>query len=174
MEVFMKQYSLKKMEGISFVIASVLGVVFHFIYNWTKANPIAGLFFPINESTWEHLKLIFFPILILSLIEYFVFGIQYANFIFTKFVSVLLGMTITVVLFYTYSGIYGKNSDVLNILIYFASMAAAYILSYRWIRGKKMSGIPTTVGYWGFVILMLLFFLFSMFPPKIGLFISPV
>lgn len=170
----MKQYSLKKIEGISFVIACVLGFIFHFIYDWTKANPIAGLFFPINESTWEHLKLIFFPILLLSLIEYFIFGIQYANFIFTKFLSVLLGMAITVVLFYTYTGIYGKNSDILNVLIYFISMAAAYVFSYRCIRSKKLSGIPAIVGYWGFVILMLFFFLFTMFPPKIGLFISPV
>lgn len=170
----MNQYSLKKMEGISFVIASILGVVFHFIYDWTKGNPIAGLFFPINESTWEHLKLIFFPILILSLIEYFIFGIQYANFIVVKFLSVLLAMAATVVLFYTYTGIYGKNNDVLNILIYFVSMAAAYAFSYRWIRSKRLSGIPAKAGYWGFVVLMLLFFVFSMFPPKIGLFQSPV
>ena len=57
----MKQHSLKKTELVSFVIASALGVLFHFMYEWTGENAIAGLFFPINESTWEHLKLIFFP-----------------------------------------------------------------------------------------------------------------
>ncbi len=166
----MKQYSLKKVESISFVIASILGVIFHFIYDWSNENPIAGLFFPINESTWEHLKLIFFPIVLLALIEYFILDIRYSNFVFIKFLSALLGMAITVVLFYTYTGIWGKNNDFLNILIYFISMAAAYLFSYRWIRSKKMSGVPARIGYWGIVIWMLLFFLFSMFPPKIGLF----
>lgn len=170
----MKQYSLKKIEIISFLIASVLGVLFHFVYDWTGENAIAGLFFPINESTWEHLKLIFFPISLLALIEYFILGIRYNNFIFNKFLSVLLGMAVTVILFYTYTGIYGKNSDVLNILIYFLSMAAAYIFSYHWIRSRKMSAVSAKVGFWGFVILMLLFFLFTLFPPTIGLFRSPI
>ena len=60
----MKQHSLKKTELVSFVIASALGVLFHFMYEWTGENAIAGLFFPINESTWEHMKLVFFPMLV--------------------------------------------------------------------------------------------------------------
>ena len=59
--------SLKKIEWISFLAASVLGTLFHFVYGWSGENPVAGLFFPVNESTWEHLKLIFFPILLLCL-----------------------------------------------------------------------------------------------------------
>lgn len=163
----------KKAETFSFIIACILGFLFHFVYEWTGENAIASLFFPINESTWEHLKLIFFPIAFLSVIEYFWLGIHYDNFIVVKFLSILLGMTLTVVGFYTYTGVYGKNNDVLNILIYFVSMAAAYWLSYRMIRGKKLMGIPAKTGYWGFVLLMLLFFLFSLFPPKIGLFLPP-
>lgn len=114
----MKQHSLKKTELVSFVIASALGVLFHFMYEWTGENAIAGLFFPINESIWEHLKLIFFPVFLLALIEYFILDIRYENFLFIKFLSVLLGMAVTIILFYTYTGIYGKNNDVLNILIY--------------------------------------------------------
>lgn len=170
----MKQHSLKKTELVSFVIASALGVLLHFMYEWTGENAIAGLFFPINESTWEHLKLIFFPVSLLALIEYFVLDIHYENFLFIKFLSVLLGMAVTIILFYTYTGIYGKNIDVLNILIYFLSMAAAYLFSYHWIRSRNLSAVPGKVGFWGFVILMLLFFLFTLFPPGIALFQSPV
>ena len=45
--------------------AFVIGTVFHNIYDWSGGNVILGLFFPINESIWEHLKLIFYPLLIL-------------------------------------------------------------------------------------------------------------
>lgn len=170
----MTKCSLKKAEIISFITASILGVIFHFVYEWSGENPVVSLFFPMNESTWEHLKLIFYPVLLLSIIEYFLLGIDYPNFFFAKFLSVLLGMIITVVLFYTYTGIYGKNSDGMNILIYFVSMAAAYLSSYRTIRSKKMYGVPQKVGFWGFVVLLFLFMLFSVFPPDIGLFRSPV
>lgn len=166
--------SLKRAESLSFFIACALGVLFHFIYEWTGESPIAALFFPINESTWEHLKLIYFPIALLSVIEYFFLGIRYNNFIVIKFLSILLGMGLSIVSFYTYTGIYGKSSDVMNILIYLVSMAAAYWFSYRMIRGKKLMGIPPKAGYWGFVALMLLFFLFSLFPPTIGLFQPPL
>ncbi len=65
------KYSLKTIEIISFIIASLLGVIFHFIYGWSGENAVAGLFFPVNESTWEHLKLIFFPILLVSIGEFY-------------------------------------------------------------------------------------------------------
>ncbi len=47
--------------GIFFVL--ITGTLAHFLYEWTGKNFIAGLFTPVNESIWEHMKLIFFPIL---------------------------------------------------------------------------------------------------------------
>lgn len=169
----MKKISLKNVEIISFIIASILGVFFHFIYEWSNENPIAALFFPVNESTWEHLKLIFFPILLLSIAEYFLFGVQYKNFVFVKFLSAVIGMVITVVLFYTYTGVYGKNNDVINILIYFIAMILAYVFSYRSLRSKRFYGIPEQIGFYGFLLLFLMFVIFTLFPPEIELFLPP-
>lgn len=168
------KHSLRTAESISFVTASILGTIFHFIYKWSGDNPVAGIFFPVNESTWEHLKLIFFPIMILSIIEYFVLDGQYKNFICIKFLSALLAMIMTIILFYTYTGVYGKNSDVMNILIYFLSMAAAYWFSYRSLKRNRLCHVSSLVCYWGFIIMTLLFIVFTLFPPNIGLFISPV
>lgn len=44
-----------------FIFISILGVLLHFTYEWSGDNPAVGLFSAVNESTWEHLKLIFFP-----------------------------------------------------------------------------------------------------------------
>lgn len=169
----MKNISLKKAEIISFVVASILGVIFHFVYDWSGENPIVSLFFPKNESTWEHLKLIYFPITLLAFVEYFLFHIQYQNLAVIKLLSILLAMTLTIVLFYTYTGVYGQNSDVVNIAIYFISMSVAYLFSYRMIRGGFLSGVSPQTAYWGFVILLLFFFVFTLFPPTIGLFTPP-
>lgn len=166
------KYSLKATELISFFLACALGIIFHFIYQWSDENPVAGLFFPVNESTWEHLKLIFFPILITSVIEYFILKESSENLICIKFLSVLLGMVATVVLFYTYTGVYGKNSDVMNILIYLFSMGVAFGFSYRSLRRHSFSH-SSSVCYLGFALLTLLFALFTLFPPRIGLFTPP-
>ena len=45
----------------AFLTIGLIGVISHFIYEWTGENTLAGLIFPVNESIWEHLKLIFFP-----------------------------------------------------------------------------------------------------------------
>ncbi len=62
----MSENKIRKIEITAFIAACILGVLFHFVYDWTGKNPAAAAFFPVNESTWEHLKLVFFPILILS------------------------------------------------------------------------------------------------------------
>lgn len=168
------KHSLKTVESISMILTAILGVLFHFIYSWSGESPVAGLFFPVNESTWEHLKLIFFPILFVSIAEAFFIDARHRNYIGVKFLSVLIGMVLTVVCFYTYSGVYGKNSDVLNILIYLLSIAAAYRFSYLMLTRKKPIHLSTRWCYLGFSAMLLLFFFFTIFPPAIGLFRSPI
>lgn len=168
------KYSLKTVETISMLVTAVLGVFFHFIYHWSGENPVAGLFFPVNESTWEHLKLIFVPILLVSIVEAFFVDARHRNYVGIKFLSVLIGMMITVVCFYTYIGVYGKNSDVLNTLIYLLSIAAAYRFSYKMFIRKKTMHLSTRWCYLGFSAMLLLFFFFTMFPPTIGLFRAPI
>ncbi|MFR5068720.1 MAG: DUF6512 family protein [Eubacteriales bacterium] len=57
-------------EITGFLVVCALSGVFHFIYDWSGKQTWIGFFCPVNESTWEHLKLLFFPVLIFSAIEY--------------------------------------------------------------------------------------------------------
>lgn len=59
-----------KLNFFRFFFISILGVLLHFTYEWSNDNPAVGLFSAVNESTWEHLKLIFFPMLLLTMIEF--------------------------------------------------------------------------------------------------------
>ena len=47
---------------LGFVFVSIIGTVNHFVFEWSNENVITGIFTPINESSWEHLKLIFFSL----------------------------------------------------------------------------------------------------------------
>ena len=55
----------------SIIFTLVLGTILHFTYTWSNNNPFIGSFSAVNESTWEHLKLVFFPMLITVFIGYF-------------------------------------------------------------------------------------------------------
>ena len=169
----MKTISLKTAEIICFFIASALGVLFHFVYEWSGNNPFLAPFFPVNESTWEHLKLVFYPITIVSLVEYFFLAKKPANYAFTKLISILLGMLSVVVCFYTYTGIIGKSIDFINILIYFLSMIVAYVFSYKSLTGKSFQNISPYVGIFGILVLYLLFTIFTKNPPDLALFKAP-
>ena len=61
--------TLLKLDIIGFVFVSVIGTLAHFVFEWSGNNTVVGLFCPINESPWEHLKLIFFPYLIWTIAQ---------------------------------------------------------------------------------------------------------
>lgn len=43
-----------------FLTVSALGTLAHFAYEWSGKQLLAGAFCAVNESTWEHMKLLFF------------------------------------------------------------------------------------------------------------------
>lgn len=71
---------LKKSEIFGAIFVMVFsGTLMHFFYDWSGKNPIVALFAPYNESTWEHLKLLFFPVLIYSVFQYAYIVVQYSS-----------------------------------------------------------------------------------------------
>ena len=164
---------IKTAEIVSFIIASILGVIFHFVYNWSGQIRILGFFVPINESIWEHLKLIFYPIIIVSLAEYWIGNIHSENFLCIKTRSIWLGILSTVILFYTYSGVLGQVKDWVNILIYFIAMGMAYCFSYRRLAQLKPAKSAPVLCIIGLTVAAILFMIFSLYPPTLGIFAEP-
>ena len=58
---------LTKTLLIAYLIAAAAGVLIHFLYQWFP-NPVLALVSPVRESIWEHVKLIYFPLLAVSLV----------------------------------------------------------------------------------------------------------
>lgn len=109
-----------------FIFISVLGVLLHFTYEWAGDNAVVGLFSAVNESTWEHLKLLFFPFLLLTILEVLLRGNMLPEqFLPARVLGILAGMGGIVVGFYTLRGVLGRNYDALNIALYFAGVLLA-------------------------------------------------
>ena len=61
--------TLKQEKIIAIIGTFLLAFLFHFLYDWYP-NTLFSIFFPVNESIWEHMKLLFTPILTYGIIEY--------------------------------------------------------------------------------------------------------
>lgn len=157
-----------------FLFISVLGVLLHFTYEWSGDNPIVALFSAVNESTWEHLKLLFFPMLLLTIIELLFTEKRQlpSNYLFARTIGILSGMTFIVIAFYTLTGVFAKLPDAVNIALYFLGVFLALCIENKINRGNSQnhSAFAAIV----LLALTIAFFVFTKYPPSIGLFANPV
>ena len=72
--------NIKKWQIFASIFCLILGTILHFTYEWFNYNVIVGLFSTINESVWEHLKLLFYPMFFISIIGYFKIGRKLCNY----------------------------------------------------------------------------------------------
>ena len=150
----------------------VIGTLAHFFYDWSGQNSLAALFFPVNESTWEHMKLIFFPLLLFTLLTW-----KRASGFSPVLPTALLAGNLTgtlciPVLFYTYSGIVGKNIPAVDIAVFFISVLIAFWTAWKFRESDFLYRHRT--GVWLLCALMaVLFFVFTIAPPELGLFRVP-
>lgn len=166
---------MKKCNNIlAFIIIGGLGSLFHFIYGWTNENYIAGLIFPVNESTFEHLKLIFYPTIIYSFYEYLRLEDKPENYIPSVAAGIIVGKLTIVTLFYLYNGVLGFGVDFLNIIIFFISVIVSLIIKNRVINSEKFtSKTALIISVLYLFISALLFAAWSYNPPSLGIFTPP-
>ena len=54
-----------------FAVTSLVGTILHFLYDLTGGSVLVSPFSGVNESTWEHMKLLFWPMFIYAVIQRF-------------------------------------------------------------------------------------------------------
>ena len=169
-------HKLKPMHILGAVFTLIFGTLLHFTWEWSGQNPVVSVFSAVNESTWEHLKLLFFPFTVFTVIEYFSYGRQLPCFFTVKLKAVLLGMASIVTAFYTYTGVLGDNFLPLDIGTFILGVAAAYRYSYRRLRDRSTTCSPygELISAITLLVLAAAFGVFTFRPPKLGLFLPPV
>ena len=156
-----------------FAFTSFFGTLLHFLYEWLDESIFAAPFSGVNESTFEHMKLLFWPMFIFAIFESFFFK-SYGNFWCIKLKGTLLGLVLIPVLFYTYNGAIGKSPDWLNIAIFFISAAIAYIYETRQFNNKTTICRYKKLSIAILLIIAVLFVLFTFTTPEIGIFKDPL
>lgn len=152
----------------------IIGSLLHFTYEWSGYWKPAALISAVNESTWEHLKIGFWPALIFMIIEFFVIRRETKNFILAKTVSLYLIPIIITVLFYSYTAILGRDIFFIDISIFIISIIIAKIVSYRLMLLKNAHIIANQIAIIFLIIEIMAFSFLSYFSPHFFLFKDPV
>ena len=162
--------SLWQLAGLTFT--AVLGTLFHFLYDWTGLVALAP-FVAVNESTWEHMKILFFPLLIFAVLQWLFFGKEYDGFWWIKAIGIFIGVAAIPILFYTYNGAIGKTPDWLNILIFFIAAGLAFFVEYLLLKRDFYLPAPwipvliLAIGAFSFIV-------FTYIPPQLLIFQDPI
>ena len=155
--------------GILFTL--ITGTLLHFCYEWSGENPFVALFAPVSESVWEHLKLLYFPFLLVSLL-FHRHKIRQARFLFSRFLGACCGMGSILVLFYTYTGITGQSFLPADLLIFcFSTIVSFFASSFFYHKLQSTPSLTTSVLLW--TVLIFFFFFFTCYPPNLPLFFPP-
>lgn len=169
-----KNNKIIKIGIITVIVELILGTLLHFTYEWSGDNLIVGAFSAVNESVWEHLKLVFYPMLLMGIINYFLLKGQVNNYIEARAIGIFVAISFIIVFFFTYVGILGTNFFILDILSFVLSVILGEWVSYKLMTRENESNIVTKV--LSFLILIFFLFCFIIFtynPPKVNLFKDP-
>ena len=165
---------LRRWQISGFLFTAIAGTLLHYIYDWSGGLSILGVISAVNESVWEHMKLLFIPMFLFSLIEMTALAEHHNNFWRSKLLGILFGLLLIPILYYTYTGALGIRLIWLDISIFYIAATAAFLLETRLLLRHSRSGaweLPSMLLIW---LLAFAFLIFTYVPPRLPIFLDPL
>lgn len=192
---YMDKNKIRNYQVFSNIFVCILGTLLHFTYELSGENSIIASFSAVNESVWEHLKLLFFPMLLTTIIGYFYcannkvlgtsptgfaceggsgsyIGKNVPNFLCSKMIGIITAMLFTVIFFYTYSGILGNNIAIIDISLFFVATILGEYVAYKLMNSTFKCN--TKIAIFALILIGICFLTFTYSAPKIGIFKDPI
>lgn len=155
------------------IIIMALAAFWHFFYSWAPGS-VSAVIFPVNGSAWEHVKLLLLPSIIFFVIEYFVIGKKFRNYIFGQGIALLAMPALLLAMFFFYrNGIGINNSLAVDFIITFLSICIGLYIGYKITVFKRKVGngvIAVVIA----VVLAVSYGVLTFFPPRKPIFLDPV
>ena len=168
----MKQRSIL-WQAAGFALVTFGGTILHFLCGWTGESILVTPFSGINESTWEHMKLLFWPLFLFALVQRLFFKDQ-EHYWCVKLAQILLGLVLIPVLFYTYNGVFGKSPDWINIAIFYISALLVFLFEWWMFKKDFLPCKYPRLALSAICLIGVLFVVFTFTPPQIPLFQDPL
>ena len=120
----------RKETVIATVLLILLGTSMHFVHHFPFFNHFWGYIFPVVESVMAHMKMVFYPMLLLSL--YLVVSRRNIREWGAPILAGLAVMPLIVAVFFSYWVFVRHELMALDIVIYIAAVVGAVLLARRW------------------------------------------
>lgn len=161
------------MEWIGVAVGLVFGTMLHFTYAWFGYLKIIGIFSAVNESVWEHTKLIVTPVLLYALVEWRVLRLG-RQVIVAKAAELAFGVFFIIAFFYTYTSALGiEEILIVDILSFYVAVLVGKYISYRWLRNvAHVSDTRLVAASVAVLLFIVAQITFTFSTPAIPLFIS--
>lgn len=128
---------LKKIKTLDILLVFGLCFLFHFLYDWFP-NGLFSILFPVNESIWEHMKLIVTSFYVVGIFDYIYFtkkNIKFNNFLFQLFIIPIIGIILYLIIYLPIYNLIGENIifsiGLLFIIIIVEEIISYFLLSYE-------------------------------------------
>ncbi len=169
-----QQSKMKKSILISIPILFIISGLMHFLYEFTGKLAIIGAIAPVNESPWEHLKLVFYPILVWWIIFYFRErkrkGFSKEKWIVSIAAASLTAPLTIILFFYSYTGAFGVEFLALDIFSALLALAAGQCLAYHLYKYAKPSKLVSVLSLAVVIVLIFMFVTFTSKAPYLPIF----
>ena len=169
----MRERSWRRWELIGLFFTIGAGNLLHFVYEWSGENPVAAVFSGVNESTWEHMKLLAVPWILWTVVQMLAQR-DSAGLLSARAAGLLAGLAAIPTLFYTYTGILGRSISLVNIIIFQMAVLLAFAVSFSLQKGYRLTGLGwQLLGGAVLVTVGILFAWWTYLPPQLPLFVDP-
>lgn len=160
---------------LSSTVIFLIGTMFHFLYDLLGRKLLIGLFVPVNESVWEHCKMVILPTILWWLI-YYIFAnkmnvISIDKWLTSMVISLLVSIITIPLLFYFYTQAFGVELIVVDIIILFIAILSGQSLSiHYYIYSDKCLNKYVSLAI--SIIVVIIFMVFTVYTPKIPIFMD--
>lgn len=156
--------------GVIYLIATIL----HFVYDWTNGSVLSILFGAVNESVWEHVKIFIAGYVVWAMVELLWVKPPFKRFIVAKVTSLCFLSAGIIIFFYAYTYFTGEAILFVDLASSVAFVALSQYLSYRLTTGSSDIESYFPISIMMLMLFFVMFFSFTIFPPKLGLFRDPI
>lgn len=162
--------STKKLKFITFFITFGLTFLCHFMYEWFP-NTLTSIFFPVNESIWEHMKMLFTAILLGGLIEIIIIknkNLKFNNVLFSQFLKAIISIPIFLIIYIPLYYIFGENM-IISITIMIITLIIMEFISCYFLHANEIK-FQNIISIILIILSYIIFSLLTYYPPKTELF----
>lgn len=156
---------------IGTVVVTTAGSLLHFAWEWSGRCPVVAVFAAINESTWEHLKLAFWPAFFLAVVQRWVRG-RLPGWLPATAIRCLLPSLLIVAIFHAYTAILGAHHLAADIALFVVAVFAGELAGHAVLQRRPSSGVRAAAAA-ALGIAVIAFSSLSFRPPRWFLFEEP-